>query len=298
MSKRIVLLFLLALVMNSLFLYSLQSEMLQSSSGVVFEFKYRTLQPGEIMMVVLRENPALEEAVIRFLGEEYSLKKRGHRTQPFIFIGLDLGLKPGLYVMKIYIKKTDSEWEHLQKMIQVTEKKFPLKKLWVKEEFVTPPPEVLDRIKREAEIVSLIYSVITPEWLGEENFIIPSSGELAPNFGEKRIYNNKPRSPHSGVDISAPYGTHVKASNSGRVVLARDLYYAGKTVIIDHGLGLFTLYLHFSRIRVKRGDVIRKGAVIGEVGATGRVTGPHLHWGVRLLKSRIDPLSILTLSLD
>jgi murein DD-endopeptidase MepM/ murein hydrolase activator NlpD len=90
----------------------------------------------------------------------------------------------------------------------------------------------------------------------------------------------------------------VKASNSGEVVLAKELYFAGKTVIIDHGLGLFTLYCHFSNLRVKRGELVKKGAIIGEVGATGRVTGPHLHWGVKLWGARIDPFSLLSLPLD
>jgi murein DD-endopeptidase MepM/ murein hydrolase activator NlpD len=97
------------------------------------------------------------------------------------------------------------------------------------------------------------------------------------------------------VDISSPFGDPVKASNSGKVVVANDLYYAGKTVILDHGLGVFSLYCHFSEIAVELGDEVSKGGVIGKIGATGRVTGPHLHWGIRVLESRIDPLSLLAL---
>ncbi|MFB0566771.1 MAG: M23 family metallopeptidase [Candidatus Aminicenantaceae bacterium] len=296
MSKRVF--FRIVFILSPLFIFSLQSEILKSSSGVTFEFEFRTLQPGEIIKVALRENPSVKEAIIRFIGKEYSLKKRNADTESFVFIDLDLALEPKIYIMKIYVKKISGEWEYVQKEIPVTAKEFPLKQLWVKEEFVTPPPEFQDRIERESEIVNLVYSVVTPEWLGEGKFILPSSGEIVPNFGERRIFNNKPRSPHSGIDISAPYGTPSKASNSGKVVLARDLYFAGKTVIVDHGLGLFTIYCHFSQIKVKRGEFVKKGAVIGEVGATGRVTGPHLHWGVKLLKSRIDPLSLLSLPLD
>jgi murein DD-endopeptidase MepM/ murein hydrolase activator NlpD len=100
------------------------------------------------------------------------------------------------------------------------------------------------------------------------------------------------------VDISAPTGTPVWASNSGEVALRSDLYFSGKTVIIDHGLGLFSLYCHFSKIKVKRGQVVRKGDIIGEIGATGRVTGPHLHWGVKILGDRVDPFSLLSLNFD
>jgi murein DD-endopeptidase MepM/ murein hydrolase activator NlpD len=138
-----------------------------------------------------------------------------------------------------------------------------------------------------------IYDIFTFQWHGEGPFIIPCDGEAYDNFGERRIFNNEPRSPHSGVDISSPQGAPVRASNSGRVVLAKNLYYAGNTVIIDHGLGVFTSYLHFSKILAKKGEMVRKGDIIGEIGATGRVTGPHLHWGVKVSGSRVDPLSLL-----
>jgi len=95
------------------------------------------------------------------------------------------------------------------------------------------------------------------------------------------------------LDIAAPAGTPVRASNSGQVVLADNLYFSGKTVIINHGLGVFTVYCHFSKIRIKRGEQVKKGEVIGDIGATGRVTGPHLHWGVKIFGSRVDPLALL-----
>lgn len=294
MKKKILFLFLL----NPLFLLSLQNETLQSPSRVTFEFTWRTLQPGEVIMVVLRENPSVKKVTIRFLEREYQIGNRDAGLAHLAFIGLDLAVKPDSYIMKLYIEKIDGEWEIVQKEIPVFTKEFPVKRLWVEEKFVTPPPSMRERIKREAEILRLIYSVITPKWLGEGKFILPCSGEVKPNFGERRIYNNKPRSSHSGVDISSSYGDHVKASNSGKVVWANDLYFSGKTVIIDHGLGLFSLYCHFSKVKVKRGQFVRKGEVIGEIGATGRVTGPHLHWGVKLLGSRVDPFSIISLPLE
>jgi murein DD-endopeptidase MepM/ murein hydrolase activator NlpD len=173
-----------------------------------------------------------------------------------------------------------------------------VKRLWVKEEYVTPPSTVLERIRRESELLRSVYKKFTQTWLGEDSFIMPTEGKVFDNFGERRIYNNKPRSSHAGVDISAPTGTPVWASNSGEVALASDLYFSGKTVIIDHGLGLFSLYCHFSKIKVKRGQVVRKGDIIGEIGATGRVTGPHLHWGVKILGDRVDPFSLLSLNFD
>jgi murein DD-endopeptidase MepM/ murein hydrolase activator NlpD len=144
-----------------------------------------------------------------------------------------------------------------------------------------------------------VLRVVSPDWLATGSFESPLPGrEPFPNFGQRRIYNKSSRSTHTGVDIAAPSGTPVRASNSGRVVLAGRLYLSGYTVIIDHGLGLFSYYGHFSKLRVKRGDLVRKGEVIADVGTTGRSTGPHLHWSLRLLDSRVDPFSLIALPLD
>jgi murein DD-endopeptidase MepM/ murein hydrolase activator NlpD len=192
----------------------------------------------------------------------------------------------------------DGTLDTVRREILVTSKEFPIERLRVEEKFVTPPAEVLERIRLEAELTRSIYAGRSPDWLGEGGFVLPTDGRVNPNFGRRRIFNDQPRSPHSGVDISSAHGTPVKASNSGRVVLAHGLYYAGNTVVIDHGLGVFSIYLHFSRMLVEEGEFVRKGESIGEVGATGRVTGPHLHWSVRIRGSRVDPLSLLDLRMD
>jgi murein DD-endopeptidase MepM/ murein hydrolase activator NlpD len=112
-------------------------------------------------------------------------------------------------------------------------------------------------------------------------------------FGTRSVYNGEPRAPHSGADFLSPAGRPVKAPSAGRVVLADPQYFSGNTVIIDHGLGLFSTLMHLEQIDVKVGDMVTAGQVIGKVGATGRVTGPHLHWSVRLDNARVDPLSLL-----
>ena len=113
------------------------------------------------------------------------------------------------------------------------------------------------------------------------------------SFGTRSIYNGEARSPHGGTDFLSPAGRPIKAPNAGRVVLAAPLYFTGGTVVIDHGLGMFSLFAHLSTIGVREGQVVKTGDVIGEVGATGRVTGPHLHWAVRLGGARVDPLSLI-----
>ncbi len=256
---------------------------------------YRALQPGEVIQVLLKESYSVREATARFLGKKYTFFKMKNSTEFLALIGLDLGVSPGAYTLNISILYSDNSHETISPNIKVVSKEFPVKRLWVEEKFVTPPKEVQERIQRESEILQTVYDIYTPMWLGEGQFIIPSEGEIVSNFGERRFFNNKPRSSHGGVDISSPSGFPVNASNSGRVLLAADLYFAGKTVIIDHGLGVHTIYCHFSKILVKRGEFLNKGKIIGKVGATGRVTGPHLHWGVKLYGSRVDPLSLLNL---
>jgi murein DD-endopeptidase MepM/ murein hydrolase activator NlpD len=115
------------------------------------------------------------------------------------------------------------------------------------------------------------------------------------NFGKRRVLNGQPGSPHSGVDFPAPTGTPVHAAQRGRVVLAEPLYFSGNTVIVDHGLSVYTLYGHFSQIDVKPGDLVETSAVLGKVGATGRVTGPHLHWGLTVNHARVNAMAIVAL---
>jgi len=112
-------------------------------------------------------------------------------------------------------------------------------------------------------------------------------------FGTRSIFNGVRRSPHSGTDFLSPAGTPIQAPNGGRVVLARNLYFTGNTLVIDHGLGLLSLFAHLSAFSVQEGDVVSTGQIVGNVGATGRVTGPHLHWAVRANGSRVDALSLL-----
>ncbi|HZX49401.1 MAG TPA: M23 family metallopeptidase, partial [Nitrospirota bacterium] len=127
------------------------------------------------------------------------------------------------------------------------------------------------------------------------NFIQPVAGDMSDNFGLRRIINGEQKSPHTGVDVDAPEGAPVQASNSGRAIFTDDQFFSGKTLIIDHGLGLFTMYFHLSEILVTDGANVIKGDIVASVGKTGRATGPHLHWGVRLNGARINPLALINL---
>ncbi len=155
---------------------------------------------------------------------------------------------------------------------------------------VTPKPEDLARIKADAAAVAAARAVDTPETLFRTGFIWPAHGPISGVYGSQRILNGQPRLPHFGVDVAAPPGTPVLAAADGIVRLAHpDMFFTGKTLILDHGYGLSTTYMHMSAIAVKPGQRVKQGQIIGRVGATGRVTGPHLDWRVNLYEVRLDP---------
>jgi murein DD-endopeptidase MepM/ murein hydrolase activator NlpD len=170
---------------------------------------------------------------------------------------------------------------------------FRVQKLTVDPKFVEVPPEEKERVKADGERVNAAYRSAEAErrWTA---FVRPVAYG-GTNFGSRRVYNGKTQSFHAGLDMPAPAGTPVAAAADGRVALAGDLYFSGGTVLLDHGGGLFTQYMHLSRVDVKDGDVVKKGAVVGLAGATGRVTGPHLHWGARWNGARVNPEALLAL---
>ncbi len=264
---------------------------LGARTGDLFELKARKFQPGEPLILTWLEKKS-ELATIDFRGEHYELKARPGQAD-FIFLGLDLGVKPGRETLHITLWSGRSEQDQIQAELEILARDFPKRKLSVDPKYVHPPREVQERIKREAEILAQIYGQISSEWLAQGKFELPCDGQLSPNFGQQRIYNNVPRSIHAGVDIAIASGQPIKAANDGRVVLASNLYFSGNTVIIDHGLGLYKVYFHMSKLLVKRGAMVRQGEVIGLAGSTGLSTGPHLHWAAKINEARIDPLALL-----
>jgi murein DD-endopeptidase MepM/ murein hydrolase activator NlpD len=132
-----------------------------------------------------------------------------------------------------------------------------------------------------------------PERLWEGRFLLPISSEVSSPFGYRRVINGTPRAPHTGVDLRAPLGSEVFAANHGRVVLLGDFFFSGHSLVLDHGAGLYTMYFHLAEFKVEMGVAVRKGDVIGLSGMTGRVTGPHLHWGARINGARVDPFELV-----
>ncbi len=175
----------------------------------------------------------------------------------------------------------------------VTKQQFPVQTLTVPDEMVHLDEPTLARVKREQAEVEIAMAPVSPQRWWHGAFIAPTEGKILGSFGRHRIINGEPRSTHSGEDISAPDGSPVVASNDGVVRLVADHYFSGKSIYLDHGDGLYSMYFHLSQIRVAASQQVHKGEVIGLVGSSGRATGPHLHWGVRLNGARVNPFELL-----
>ncbi|MFT3762949.1 MAG: M23 family metallopeptidase [Pseudoxanthomonas sp.] len=179
--------------------------------------------------------------------------------------------------------------------IAVTPRDWPVENIkGVPPKTVNPPPEIAARIEREQAQVTAARQRDDDRTDFAQTFIWPVKGRISGRFGNQRVYNGTPKAPHSGMDIASPGGTPVKAPAAGVITFAvPDLYLTGGTVVLDHGYGVSSNFLHLSRIDVKVGDRVEQGQVIAAVGATGRATGPHLHWGMNWFDVRIDPLLVL-----
>ena len=154
---------------------------------------------------------------------------------------------------------------------------------------VNPNPDDLKRIERELDEQTRAYRQFSPRQPSNLLFDKPVNGPLSSPFGLRRFFNGEERNPHSGLDFAAPAGTPIKSPAAGKVILTGNYFFNGKTVFVDHGQGLISMFCHLSQIDVKLGEELSRGAVLGKVGATGRATGPHLHWNVSLNDARIDP---------
>ena len=208
----------------------------------------------------------------------------------FGFFAADLKLKPGSYPLVVKIPLTG-----VRKQIDITvrSKDFGVRQLTLPKEMVELDAVTLERVKREAAIMKEVLEAppTVPQWKGP--FVKPLSGEVVGTFGQASIINGMPRAPHSGVDLKADQGTPVVSINSGRVVLTGEHFFNGLFVVVDHGGAIQSMYFHLDKILVQQGDKVTKGEAVGLLGSTGRATGPHLHFGIRINGARIDPMQFM-----
>jgi len=250
----------------------------------------RTIRPGELVVLTMTVPAQTDSLEVRAFGRNIPAFRTGDRVWQAL-VGIDLDVRPGTYAVSV----ATLDGARASYDVVVNPHAFRTRRLTVDEAFVTPPPSEQARIDREAALLDAIWRAPAPDRLWDGPFVRPVSDAANSAFGTRSVFNGKPRNAHGGADFLSPAGTPVHAPNGGRVVVARPLYFSGNTVIIDHGLGLFSLLAHMSVIDVHEGDLVATSQVIGKVGATGRVTGPHLHWTVRAAGARVDPLSLLAL---
>lgn len=261
----------------------------QSATSPTVHVAARALQPGEVVLITVRGWSASTAPRVRVFGRTTS----AFSTNPAewqALVGIDLDATPGAYEASVL---GASAVAVATSTVDVRAKTFPTRRLTVDPQFVEPPPAALARIAREAKELAAIWAASASRRLWDGAFAAPVPDAATSAFGSRSVFNGQARSPHGGADFASPAGRPIIAPNSGRVLLARDLYYTGRTVVVDHGLGLLSLFAHLSAIDVIEGADVTTGDAIGKVGATGRVTGPHLHWTVRLGGARVDPLALI-----
>lgn len=253
----------------------------------------RAIAPGEIVVLTITTPEPVDAVQVRAFDQAWPPYRTGSRTWRAL-LGIDLDVAPRTYPAVVTAGEGASGLSATYSL-PVKAKAFATRTLTVDDAFVNPPASVMPRIEAEGARLTAIWRHASPERLWSAAFIAPVPEAANSAFGKRSVMNGQPGSPHSGADFPSPPGEPVKAPNAGRVVLAGDLYYSGNTVLIDHGLGLYSLFAHLSAIDVHEGDAVTPGQFLGKVGATGRVTGPHLHWSVRLGGARVDPLALLAL---
>jgi murein DD-endopeptidase MepM/ murein hydrolase activator NlpD len=258
---------------------------------------------GAPVLFQVKPPQRLESLNGTWLGHDISFSFDATNKTWFALAGVSLETVPGTYTLELAGEtkagKAASQKISFSHRFAVARGKYPKiqVKLSVEGKFTEPNPEQQKQIEEGQQVKKDYLNRVTPEreWSGQ--FAAPADAAISDVFGSERIFNGKTSSPHQGLDFRVPTGTPVAAMNDGTVLLARLLYFEGNFVVIDHGQGLLTLYLHLSEFKVKEGDPVKRGQIVGLSGGTGRATGPHLHVAVRWQGTYLDPARLMQLRL-
>jgi murein DD-endopeptidase MepM/ murein hydrolase activator NlpD len=253
----------------------------------------RSVQPGEVVLLTASTAAPIEALHARAFNRDLPTFRLDSTTWQAV-LGIDLDIAPGSYPVS-FDGLLDGHQVGTTVTLAVRSRAFATRTLRVDDAFVNPAAPIVQRIISEAAELARVWEQSAQRRLWSDAFVRPVPGRATGIFGTRSIFNGQARQPHGGTDFLSPTGTPIQAPNSGRVVVARELYFTGNTVVIDHGLGMFSLLAHLSVIDVHAGDSVIAGQIVGQVGATGRVTGPHLHWAVRVGDARVDPLAVLAI---
>jgi murein DD-endopeptidase MepM/ murein hydrolase activator NlpD len=261
--------------------------------GVQVSVTPPSAQPGDVLLLQLTGAPP--DVRVEWDGRPLVLFPAGSGWAALV--GIDLEVRPGPVAWRVTRPSAAKNGGALAAgVIAVRARTFPTRHLTLPKEMVDLDAATLARVETERRELRAALGDGIPERLWRGPFRMPvEGGQPTGGFGLRQLINGQPRSPHTGYDWAAPSGTPVLAANAGRAALVTEYFFAGRNVVVDHGLGLFTLYYHLTETRVAAGDLVAAGQVIGTVGATGRVTGPHLHFAVLLGAARVDPEALLRL---
>jgi murein DD-endopeptidase MepM/ murein hydrolase activator NlpD len=255
-----------------------------STSALALELPHEERVPGGIALIEL---PAGERAPsANFEGRHVAVVREDNKW--IAVVGIPLGTELGEQQLSVTNAGGTSKVPFV-----VTDHAYKTQYLTVTPRQANPNPNDLKRIEGEQARSDAALKRFTVEDIATLRLASPISGDRSDSYGSRRFFNNEPRKPHSGMDIPAPTGTPIHSPAAGVVVEVGNFFFNGNTIYIDHGMGLVTMYCHLSKIGVKVGDHLKTGDVIGEVGATGRVTGPHLHFGVALNRAMVNPALLL-----
>jgi len=252
----------------------------------------RAAAPGEVLLVDIRAKAAQQEVQAQWLSQTVLF----YQVETGWWQGLapvDVAIAAGRYTLRVRARAPDGRLLEQAYLIRIAPRTFPARRITVAPKFVDPPADELPRIEAERKAAEAIFARQTPERLWTQPFAVPVPGAATSSFGRRTILNGQSRGQHTGTDFQATTGTPVVAPNRGRIALAADQYFPGKTIIIDHGLGVYSYLAHLSEFIAAEGAMVERGQRIALSGATGRVTGPHLHWTMRFGSARVDPLSLV-----
>lgn len=252
------------------------------------------VERGRAFFVRVESDTPLRNLTVRWLDREFSPQayETGRGFAAGMLLGVGLDAPAGHGVLHVFADTAAGRTAKHCK-VAVRERAFAEQRLEVEQDYVEPPAKALERHRREKEEVRRVLDAAEPGLFLECPLVRPVAGEVGSEFGLRRFFNGQPRAPHSGVDLRAAEGEPVRALAAGRVALAADHYFSGRSVYLDHGQGVVSMYFHLSALDVSPGQFVAKGQILGRAGATGRATGPHLHFGLSVLGQKVDPLALL-----
>jgi murein DD-endopeptidase MepM/ murein hydrolase activator NlpD len=268
-----------------------------ASRASAFEWQPHTLTNGSPVLFEIKTPAKLRAVTARWMGHNITFFKSAADKDWYGLGGIPLTTAAGSYDLRVAETFTNGRSTELVRKIRIGAASYPKIMVKVSKQYTEPSPEQLTAISADKSVKANILSAVSAQRLWTGTFVAPVSVPVSDIFGTARVFNDQVQSRHQGLDFAAPPGTNVHAINSGVVILARPMFFEGNCVVIDHGQGLLSLYLHLSAFKVKEGEQVRSGDLIALSGGTGRATGPHLHLAIRWQGIYINPAILLKIKL-